>query len=65
MEILLQYRRKSMEIATTKCARVKTPPLACYADAILVTIKAWEVAMKDRRNSDAQAWQIKIPINRL
>jgi len=54
-----------MEIATTKCARVKTPPLACYAYAILVTIKAWEVVMKDRRNSDAQAWQIKMPINRL
>jgi hypothetical protein len=48
-----------------QCARVKTPPLACDADAILAAVKAWQVAMKDHRNSDAQAWQRKTPINSL
>jgi hypothetical protein len=65
MEISLQYRRKIMEIATTKCVRVKTPPLACYENAILMKIKTWELATKDRHNSDAEAWQIKMAINSL
>jgi hypothetical protein len=41
-----------------KCVRVKTPPLACDADAILVT-KLKQSSNERCRNSDAQAWQIK------